>query len=217
MRRLHELEQLARSPDAEVSSADEAGAGPASVIASAAVPDPDAPPPMVEEHDRIRHRWWRSRIVWGTALACLVLAVAGTGAALVQSVGAKPDGGPDVTLAVVKDGIDLGSDWAKSIYNWGVEPGSLVKYEPYDSIGVWAGHTSTDGRCVLLSAHGSIFTAACATNGLDPVLDLYADDQWPIQLEEPMLPGGVIRFIARPTGVDVWVRPGTLSLPGFDD
>ena len=48
-------------------------------------------------------------------------------------------------------------------------------------------------------------------------LDLYADDQWPIQLEEPMLPGGVIRFIARPTGVDVWVRPVTPSLPGFGE
>ena len=218
MRRLHELEELARSPDAAVPSADEAAAGPASVIASAAAADPDAPPPV---H---RKNAIGSAVGGGEAGSCglspwpcLVLAVAGTGAALVLSVGAKPDGGPDLTLAVVKDGIDLGSDWAESIYNWGVEPGSIVKYEPYDSIGVWAGHTSTAGRCVLLSFHDRIFTAACATNGLDPVLDLYADDQWPVQLEEPLLPGGVIRFIARPTGVDVWVRPGTLSLPGFGE
>jgi hypothetical protein len=173
--------------------------------------------PAVEGGDPVRRRWWRSPIAWGAGLACLALALAGTVTALVLADGAKSAGGPDLTLAVVEEGMDLGSDWADSIYYWGVEPGSIVKYEPYDSIGVWGGHTSAGGRCVLLSSRDRIFTAACASNGLDPVLDLYADDHWPVHLEEPLVPGGVIRFIARPTGVDVWVRPGTPSLPGLGD
>ncbi len=215
MRRLHELESEARQPDP----------------AAAAEPDPDevretaaeaaSVPEAIVENDRVEaatiatRRWWRSGVVWSVAGVSLLLGGAIGATALAAST--APADGPDVTLEALPGVDDQGPGWDESLQSWGMEPSSVVQYEAYDTIDVMTAHATSNARCILLLHQGSIFTAACARGGLDPVLDLGVDEGWPIHFEQPLGPEGVLRFMAHADGVDVWARPGPLRLPGLGD
>jgi hypothetical protein len=136
------------------------------------------------------------------------------GAAAIAASYAFSKGRPDFTLEVAEN-TGPAAEWTGNLEYWNVEQGSVVTYENYDNIQVFTGRGGDGGRCLLLGFRDRIFTASCAKADLDPVLDFYAGE-WPVFLEEALNPGGVLRFVARPDGVDVWFRPGSAGLPGFD-
>ena len=128
------------------------------------------------------------------------------GATAVAASSAFSAGGPDTTLDVV--------EWSGDVDFWGVAEESIVSYENYDDIQVFTGTNAAGGRCLLLGFRDRIFTMSCAIADLDPVLDLSARE-WPAFLEGPMNPGGVLRFVGRTDGVDVWLRPRSPELLGI--
>ncbi len=149
--------------------------------------------------------------VWAIAVASLVIGLVVGGAAV--SLAERPmSDPPDQTLALRGDSTDLSVAWISNLASWGVQPSSVTTYKPFDTVDVWVGETSLGARCLLLSHRARIFTASCANEGLDPVLDLTVDDTLPVQWDKPMPTGTIVRFIARGDAVDVWVRsPGSAT------
>lgn len=228
LRRLEELEQRARpvaappgQPRGEEAPGDieESAAEQASESPDAIVPESDEhgtdEAPATEAPGTAVVPWWRRPSIWAVAAVSLVVGGVLSAAAVAWST-PPPLDPPDATLAI-RGGGEVDPGWLASVRSWGVDPDSLARFEEYDVLGVWSGITANDDRCLLLSYRREIFRAACATAGLDPVLDLYADEGWLFTLNEPLLPGGVIRFVAHPESVDVWFRQGTPSLPVFEE
>jgi hypothetical protein len=215
MRRLHELESEARRADPAAAHEPETDEARESAAEAASVTEPVVENHPVESATVPTRRWWRSGVVWAVAGVSLLLGGAIGATALAAST--APSDGPDVTLEALPGVDDQGPGWDEGLKSWGMEPTSVVQYEAYDTIDVMTARASDSARCILLLHQGSIFTAACARGGLDPVLDLGVDEGWPIHFEQPLGPDGVLRFMARADGVDVWARPGPLSLPGLGD
>ena len=196
LRRLHELEELALPPDPDTLA-------PSEPPEPAAVDDPPgaasdstaggSEPVAAAEPAR----WWHSRRLWLVAAVSLTFGLA-AGATAVAASSALSAGGPDTTLDVV--------EWSGNVDFWGMAGGSIVSYENYDDIQVFTGRNAEGGRCLLLGFRDRIFTMSCAIADLDPVLDL-SPREWPAFLEGALNPGGVLRFVARTDGVDVWLRP----------
>jgi hypothetical protein len=219
LRRLHELEELARPADpGDATDVD---------VLVPAIPDVDGsaepgdaasgPEDSGESSSTATGKpadRWRSRRLWAVAAICLAVGLAlGAGAVAIPATFAT--GRPDFTLQP-DPGLDAGGiEWADNLEYWGVVQDSAVRYENYDNIQVLIGENADGGRCLILAFRDRAFTGTCAPADLDPVLDVYAGE-WPVFLEDPLNPGGVVRFVARPDAVDVWFRPGTLDLSAFD-
>ncbi|WP_374313843.1 hypothetical protein [Microbacterium sp.] len=147
--------------------------------------------------------WWRRIPLWSVA------AVAGI--ALGAAIGFTwPSGDgppPDLTLGVDPGGGERGAGFTENLDYWGVNPGTVVPHEGYDTIQVWTALGIDESRCLLLSHDGSFLTATCSGAGLDPVLDFTIYDGMSLDLETPLPVGTVIRFVGHEGSVDVWVRP----------
>ncbi len=153
-------------------------------------------------------RWWRRIPVWAVVAVSLVVGlVLGISAVALSHPSDAADPDPDLTLAQTSLPAPRTTGFAQNLAYWGVDPSTVVSYEPFDSIHVWTGRRSDGSRCILLSPGGKIFTASCAASGLDPILDFIVHTNVPVSFEGNVLPeGSVIRFLARPRGVDVWAR-----------
>jgi hypothetical protein len=222
VRRLSELEELVRDPvppehpvaaepappeqsvspdgDASAHTIDEE-------MPAAAVGDPGA----ADHSNTARPGRWRRVPLWTVGAICLVAGIViGVGALLLWPKPASTDAAPDLTLGLASQTVERAPGFTQNLDYWGVQHGSVVAYDSFGSIGVWAARGQEESRCVMLSAQGQIFAAACAAKGLDPVFDFTVHDNLPVTYDGRPLPeGSVVRFIARTGGIDVWVRPST--------
>jgi hypothetical protein len=205
LRRLHELEELALPPDPDTLAPSESP-----VPAAVDQPPSVASDSTADEMERIATaepaRWWHSRRLWLVAAVSLTFGLA-AGSTAVAASSAFSTGRPDTTLNVV--------EWTGDLDFWGMAGGSIVSYERFHDIQVFTGRNAEGSRCLLLGFRDRIFTMTCAIADLDPVLDL-SSREWPAFLEGELNPGGVLRFVARTDGVDVWLRPGSPELLGID-
>lgn len=229
VRRLSELEALEREqPPAEpvLPSEPASDPQPADQRSGAPAQDLDEAEPAASigesadsgDPPAARPAWWRRVPVWSVAAICLVAGIViGVGALLLWPKPDTVDTLPDLTLGLASDTVERAPGFAQNLDYWGVQHGSVVAYDSFGSIGVWAARGQEESRCVMLSVEGQIFAASCAAKGLDPVFDFTVHDNLPVTYEGRPLPeGSVVRFIARTGGIDVWVRPSTTSLTDFD-
>ncbi|GAA1991455.1 hypothetical protein [Microbacterium pumilum] len=228
--RLHELEDLAREQPTESPALPEPARRPDRGEPAAAVVTPadarnapdgagESDPPTPVEPSAVmlapRRPWWRRPSVWAVAGVSLVVGVV-IGAGGLWWISQPDDSaGPDLTLGKSPTGGERGPGFAQNLDYWGIARGSVIAYEPFDTVGVWTARGSDESRCILLSYEGQIFTATCAGRGLDPVYDLTVDDGMPLTYEQPLAVGSVIRFIARKGGIDVWVEAVPTTLNGM--
>lgn len=224
-RRLHELEELARSSASEApsrpdrhrddhrqgSSPDGAAAAHSEAQASVALESaPEAPDEPVADvagpaAPTPARRWWQRVPLW--ALTAVAGIAVGLAAGLTWPTDSEPP--PDVTLDVEPGGGERGAGFTENLDYWGVDPGSVVPHEQFDVIQVWTARAVDESRCVLLSHDGGFLSATCSGGGLDPVLDFTVYDGMSLEFDEPLPIGTVIRFVGRSGHVDVWV-----SAPG---
>lgn len=223
--RLSELEDLARKPATPASpttpvvepeepepmppARDEASAPPSPVAADRAPRRPVEPEPKAAETDAARpaspqdRPWWRRIPLWAVA----AIAGIGVGAAIGFTWPSDGDPPPDLTLGVDADGAERGAGFTENLDYWGVDAGTVVPHEGFDTIQVWTALGIDESRCLLLSHDGSFLNATCSGAGLDPVLDFTIYDGMSLDLETPLPVGTVIRFVGHEGSVDVWVRP----------
>jgi hypothetical protein len=220
--RLSELEELARLAETPPEPTAEPASEPAMDVEDEASALPPRPPIEREAHEvrppapapgaadapapapAARERpWWRRIPLWGVA------AVAGI--AVGAAIGFTwPDGDgppPDLTLGVDPSGGERGAGFTENLDYWGVDRGTVVPHEGYDTIQVWTALGIDESRCLLLSHEGTFLSATCTGAGLDPVLDFTIYDGMSLDLETPLPVGTIIRFVGHEGSVDVWVRP----------
>ncbi|MHC2998873.1 hypothetical protein [Microbacterium sp. HJ5] len=218
--RLHELEALARST-AEAAPAAEADARPTTPVPDAeatasvaareeeATDDPaEAAPAAAQVADPAapaRRRWWQRVPLW--SVTALVGIAAGVAIGVAWPTDSEPP--PDLVLDVEPAGAERGAGFTENLNYWGVDPGSVVPHEAFDTIQVWTARAVDDARCVLLSHEGGFLGATCSGAGLDPVLDFTVYDGMSVELDSELPVGTVIRFVGRDGRVAVWV-----SVPG---
>lgn len=161
-------------------------------------PDAAAPSPALRARP-----WWRRVPLWGIA------AVAGIAVGAAIGFTWPDDDGPppDLTLGVDPSGGDRGAGFTENLDYWGVDAGTVVPHEGYDTIQVWTALGIDESHCLLLSHEGSFLSATCTGAGLDPVLDFTVYDGMSLNLETPLPVGTIIRFVGHEGSVDVWVRP----------
>lgn len=222
--RLRELEDLARppversvepiAPEPAPPAADDAPVRPSDAAlddatTTDATPEPaertDAAPPAAPS---VRP-WWRRVPLWSvTAVAGIAL-----GAAIGLTWPGDDGPPPDLTLGIDPSGGERGAGFTENLDYWGVQPGTVVPHEGYDTIQVWTALGIDESRCLLLSHDGSFLSATCTGAGLDPVLDFTIYDGMSLDLETPLPVGTVIRFVGHEGSVDVWVRPPGGQMP----
>ncbi|GAA3627271.1 hypothetical protein GCM10022200_07110 [Microbacterium awajiense] len=149
---------------------------------------------------------------WVWAVAGLAVGAI-AGGAVTASVLAANSERADAVLARTTDGVDSGP-WEDRLQYWGLEPDSLQAYEPFDAMGVWTARGSEQSRCLVLSYQDEAVMASCADAGFDPVFDFTIDEDMPISFSDDLEPGTVVRFVARPDTVEVWVRAPGAPLDG---
>lgn len=220
--RLSELEDLARTPATPATPAAEpdapepmplaraeASAPPSTDAAERVRSGPVEPEPEAAETDAApatssRDRpWWRRIPLWAVA----AVAGIGVGVAIGLTWPSDSDPPPDLTLGVDADGAERGAGFTENLDYWGVDAGTVVPHEGFDTIQVWTALGIDESRCLLLSHEGSFLSATCSGAGLDPVLDFTIYDGMSLDLETPLPVGTVIRFVGHEGSVDVWVRP----------
>ncbi len=225
LRRLHELEELERAP--AMAGAEPARRSRTPVRRPSDSGDTDAPHApaapqtarsLVEpDAEAVRPARWRAWPIWAVAMACIIAGVLIGAGALLLWPRTAADAGADLTLHQAADRPARAPGFVQDLDYWGVERGSVVAYDAFDSMRVWTARGGgDDSRCILLSRAGQIFTASCAAQGLDPVLDYTVDGYGSVAYEDAtLLEGSVVRFIARADRIDVWVRPAVAALTGL--
>lgn len=224
--RLRELEELARPPETPVDIPDTAPeTAPAPQTGAAVVADadasarpsrpspdgepgdaglPDGSPPVPAPARAGRERsWWRRIPLW--AVTAIVGVAVGAAIGLTWPDDSEPP--PDLTLGVDPSGGERGAGFTENLDYWGVDAGTVVPHEGFDTIQVWTALGIDESRCLLLSHEGSFLSATCTGAGLDPVLDFTIYDGISLELQTELPVGTIIRFVGHEGSVDVWVRP----------
>lgn len=206
--RLHELEARERPAGAGdgPAASDAPDAGSARPTSGTAARAPDVADPAIPS------RLPRRRVPgWVIAFGFLLLgggiggAVGGAVGASLATASATP---PDATLRLAAAGsVERTGDWGQVLSAWGMDASSLVPFEEYRGIEVWAGRSDDGARCVLLAVRGAPATGSCASGGLEPMLDFVVDARRDARVDTALPDGTVMRFLARSSTIDVWVRP----------
>lgn len=194
-------DDLFADPSAERSHGEAVAAPPSE---SAGVPAASTSPPA----GTTERAWWRRVPLW--AVAAIVGIAIGAAIGFTWPSGDGPP--PDLTLGVDPTGGERGAGFTENLDYWGVDAGTVVPHEGFDSIQVWTALGIDESRCLLLSHDGSFLSATCSGSGLDPVLDFTIYDGMSLDFENPLPVGTIIRFVGHEGSVDVWVRP-----PGGQD
>jgi hypothetical protein len=221
--RLHELEELVRieaesaTPPVQVEpparARADAAAPPAPTQPTATIVDEssDSAPTTPAATPRVRE-WWRRGIVWGIAAVCLLVGVA-VGAWGYSMTLPRPD----FTLQVDPTSGERAGNWNSVLSSWGVDPGSAVPYGDYNGLDIWTVVSDTGARCILVTHDSNPVSVSCAAQDLDPTMDLTVYPGLEVYFDTPPPEGTVIRFVARTSGIDVWVRgPGAIQSQGLD-
>jgi len=173
--------------------------------------DPAETAPSVPQATRVRRR---ARAVLRERRTWIVGGVgAVVGAAIAAAVMSHPWRGPDQVLGVDPDPPDvLSADYDGYLEILGLDRDGLRAYESASEFTPWVGDLASGGRCMLIARGADgLYGAACAGDGLDPVLDLM-----PAMWGVPGASGSMIRFVAHGDTVEVWLsgpQPTTDAAP----
>ena len=203
--RLRELEELARTDAAALTTPHERHQGLEPVI------DATGAHPLAESREIVgmnasahgtsapARPLWRRIPVWAFVLVGVLVVV------VAVAIPALLPGQPDTTLRAAPADDDSGGQVPERFGWLDFEPDSLRRHENFHDLAVWSASTAEGSRCLIISLNDNWADGQCTPPPMDPILDLYI---YPgaSELEQFRLPvGSVVRFTLRGDAVDVFV------------